>query len=85
MEFVSKCIEGCKNAFPCPNVRPGYKYHTEDVCQKCGMRFLWGIDWDQEKEKEFICNSCRIENVCGKPHNNGEESCLECEIIKSNK
>ena len=22
-------------------------------------------------------------NRCGKPHNNGEESCMECEIIKA--
>ncbi len=23
-----------------------------------------------------------LNNLCGKPHNNGEDSCLECEVIK---
>ncbi len=24
------------------------------------------------------------ENLCGQPHNNGEEDCVECEIIRRN-
>jgi len=32
---------------------------------------------------EIDCG-CENENLCGKPHNNGEASCLECEIIKKN-
>jgi hypothetical protein len=24
------------------------------------------------------------ENLCEKPHNNGRENCVECEVIKSN-
>lgn len=66
----------------CPNVRPGYKFHTEVACQKCGKHSLWGISWNQDKEKDFICDDCKKENPCGKPHNNGEPMCIECETIK---
>lgn len=43
----------------CPNVRSGYHLHTEVKCQMCGESSMWGMSWDQDKEKEFICSKCK--------------------------
>lgn len=38
---------------------------------------------NEQMEREFMGESLE-ESICGNPHNNGDESCLECEIVKNN-
>jgi len=52
--FGGRCINGPK----CPNVRPGYHFHTEVKCQGCGKLYTWGNSWDQDNEKNFFCDGC---------------------------
>ena len=48
------CEKQCSNMEgTCPNVKEGYKFHTEVECEKCGERWLWGISWNQDRK--FIC------------------------------
>ena len=45
-----------------------------------GGEHKWYKPYVNEEVKR--CAMCDRDNLCGKPHNNGEESCMECEIIK---
>ena len=37
----------------------------------------------EQMEKAFMKEASE-ESICGNPHNNGDESCMECEIVKYN-
>lgn len=37
-----------------------------------------------EKIENTFSQEALEENSCGNPHNNGDESCFECEVIKTN-
>ena len=38
---------------------------------------------NEQMEEAFIKKDSE-ESICGNPHNNGDESCMECEIVKYN-
>jgi hypothetical protein len=55
-------------------------------CERCGHGIKTGSeamrDWHGNIRRCMYCAG-KPENKCGKPHNNGEESCVECEAIKA--
>lgn len=62
------------------------------VCPHCGAD--WGdaeMIGDPEFNDLWKCDKCKNEYnsavlvpICGKPHNNGDDTCNECEVIKKN-